>query len=220
MIKKVLLVCGLLVSISFTSVVNAEVQVADSEVDTTVIEEATTTVDNATVEESTGTIDSAFDSEEIPESEEGISRSARAATAYVNIYRLYNPNSGAHHYTKSASERNNLQAAGWRYEGIAWLSPKTAGSPVYRAYNPNSGEHVYTTNYNEVRNAVRAGWRDEGVGFRAGTYRSNVHYLPVYRVFNPNARNAGSHHYTKNWQEAANLIGVGWRYEGTAFYVK
>ncbi|RGY33301.1 hypothetical protein [Enterococcus avium] len=62
MIKKVLLVCGLLVSISFTSVVNAEVQVADSEVDTTVIEEATTTVDNATVEESTGTIDSAFGS--------------------------------------------------------------------------------------------------------------------------------------------------------------
>ena len=29
------------------------------------------------------------------------------------MYRLYNPNSGEHHYTTSRSERDNLISIGW-----------------------------------------------------------------------------------------------------------
>lgn len=144
--------------------------------------------------------------------------STRASIIYVNVYRLYNPNSGAHRYTLSSAERDSLRSYGWHSEGVAWLSPKTHGSPVYRVFNLHTGEHVYTTNYQEVRNVVRSGWNYEGVGFRAGTSSIPIHNLPVYRVFNPNARNAGSHHYTKNKQEATNLIRSGWRDEGEAFF--
>ena len=44
------------------------------------------------------------------------------------MYRLNNPNaypngeSGAHHFTMSEQEKDNLVAAGWVYEGIAWYS--------------------------------------------------------------------------------------------------
>ena len=36
------------------------------------------------------------------------------------MYRLYNPNSGEHFYTASTNERDELLAAGWHDEGIAW----------------------------------------------------------------------------------------------------
>lgn len=44
----------------------------------------------------------------------------------VPLYRLYNPNAvgqfeaGAHHYTSSQKERDDLIAIGWNYEGIGW----------------------------------------------------------------------------------------------------
>ena len=38
------------------------------------------------------------------------------------LYRLYNPNaeSGTHHYTANAAERDYLAAIGWNDEGIGW----------------------------------------------------------------------------------------------------
>lgn len=74
---------------------------------------------------------------------EGNARSFRAAAASVPMYRLYNPNSGEHFYTKTTSERDHLRSVGWRYEGIGWQAP-TGGNPVYRLYNPNAGDHHYT----------------------------------------------------------------------------
>lgn len=47
----------------------------------------------------------------------------------TGLHRLYNPhvdpsaarnNSGSHHYTTSAAERDSLVAQGWKYEGMAW----------------------------------------------------------------------------------------------------
>ena len=40
----------------------------------------------------------------------------------VEIYRVYNPNSGEHLYTKSATERDTLVKAGWKDEGVAFYS--------------------------------------------------------------------------------------------------
>ena len=38
------------------------------------------------------------------------------------MYRLYNPNSGDHHYTGNPKERSNLEAQGWKYEGIGFYT--------------------------------------------------------------------------------------------------
>lgn len=43
----------------------------------------------------------------------------------VANYRLYNQNSGEHHYTTSAAEKNNLVKVGWKYESIGWYAVRT-----------------------------------------------------------------------------------------------
>lgn len=51
----------------------------------------------------------------------------------ICVYRLFNPNvvptaptnnSGSHHYTTDASERDTLVKVGWKYEGIGWYAAK------------------------------------------------------------------------------------------------
>lgn len=130
----------------------------------------------------------------------------------VQMYRVYNPNSGEHFYTQNVAEKNNLVSKGWRYEGIGWNGP-TSGNPVYRLYNPNAGDHHYTLNANEKNNLVSKGWRYEGISWYSGG--SNA----LHRLYNPNAK-AGSHHYTLNTNEKNNLVKQGWRYEGLAWYAK
>lgn len=45
------------------------------------------------------------------------------------VYRVYNPNSGEHHFTRDADERMALMEAGWQNEGIGFYSdPPAAGS--------------------------------------------------------------------------------------------
>lgn len=38
------------------------------------------------------------------------------------MYRLYNPNSGEHFYTKNGAERDMLVGLDWRSEGTGWTS--------------------------------------------------------------------------------------------------
>lgn len=92
------------------------------------------------------------------------------ATTLANcnpIYRLYNPNSGEHFYTRDSNESKYLNSLGWNYEGTGWNAPST-GTPVYRLYNPNAtgaGSHHYTLNSYEINSIVSAGWRYEGVSW-------------------------------------------------------
>lgn len=76
----------------------------------------------------------------------------------VDIYRLYNPNTGEHFYTQDVHERDVLVADGWKYEGIGWRS-WLDGDPVYRLYNPNAigGDHYYTISAPEARSLVNQG---------------------------------------------------------------
>lgn len=129
------------------------------------------------------------------------------------MYRLYNPNSGEHFYTGSKEERNNLTAAGWQYEGVAWNAPTKQGAPVYRLYNPNNGDHHYTMSEAERDMLVGVGWQYEGVAWNSAS-SSNV---PMYRLFNPNA-DCGSHHYTGSKEEMDYLVSLGWIYEGIGWY--
>lgn len=57
------------------------------------------------------------------------------------VYRLYNPNTGQHYFTKDASEKNGLVSRGWNYERIAFYSGGKKAIYVY--YNPSNGAHFY-----------------------------------------------------------------------------
>ena len=83
------------------------------------------------------------------------------------MYRLYNPNSGDHHYTMSVDERDWLADLGWQYEGVAWNSAGNDGTPLYRLYNPNAdcGSHHYTGSTQERDHLVGLGWVYEGIGW-------------------------------------------------------
>ncbi|MBQ9057657.1 MAG: leucine-rich repeat protein [Atopobiaceae bacterium] len=131
----------------------------------------------------------------------------------IPMHRLYNPNSGEHFYTGSTAEKNNVVAAGWRYEGIGWYAPSWSRTPVYRLYNPNAGDHHYTTNEGEKNYLVKVGWRDEGIGW----YSDDAKSVPLYRQYNPNAK-AGSHNFTTSLGENNMLVSVGWRAEGIGWY--
>lgn len=47
--------------------------------------------------------------------------SAIHADTTQDMYRLYNPNSGEHHYILSTKERDHLAKVGWEKEGIAHI---------------------------------------------------------------------------------------------------
>ena len=128
----------------------------------------------------------------------------------IEMYRLYNPNSGEHFYTGSVAEKDMLVSVGWKYEGVAWYAPST-GEPVYRLYNGNAGDHHYTLSEAEKDMLVSVGWKYEGVAWYSGGS------VPLYRAYNPNAI-AGSHHYTIDTQEIDGLASLGWKKEGIAWY--
>lgn len=123
------------------------------------------------------------------------------------VYRLYNRESGEHFFTADAREGDNLQALGWKYEGIAWHFAEGAGTPVYRLYNQYAGDHFFTTNETERVILCNHGWKDEGVAFTAGGSGS------VYRLYD----NWMRHFFTAGEPEKASLIKAGWKDEGTAW---
>lgn len=126
-----------------------------------------------------------------------------------DVHRLYNPNSGFHHYTLSSAEKDGLVEAGWNYEGVAWKAQKSAEIPVYRMYNPGNGDHFYTQDYFTCVDLQEEGWKPEGVPFF-----TNRDGAPVFRLYNPNS---GEHFYTAIESESDNLRSEGWDYEGVAF---
>ncbi len=136
-----------------------------------------------------------------------------APAGSVNMFRLYNPNSGEHFYTSNLGERNHLASLGWNYEGIGWLAPQSSNTPVYRLYNPNGGEHHYTTSIAERNNLISLGWNDEGIGW----YSDDARTVPLYRQYNPNAF-ANNHNYTTSQSENNWLVSIGWRAEGIGWY--
>ena len=131
----------------------------------------------------------------------------------VDMYRMYNPNSGEHFYTGKAKERDALVKSGWLYEGIGWTAPKTSKTPVYRLYNKNAGDHHYTVKTKERDALVKAGWKDEGIGW----YSDDAKTVPVYREYNEKMQ-SHNHNYTANEKEHNALVKMGWKDEGIGWY--
>lgn len=127
------------------------------------------------------------------------------------IFRLYNPNSGEHHYTAQVGESNFLVSVGWLSEGIGWYAPRK-GDAVFRLYNPNNGDHHYTRSKDESDHLNAVGWNYEGIGWYSGGDKA------VYRLYNPNAKGPGSHHYTLSESESHYLDSVGWNDEGIGWF--
>lgn len=134
---------------------------------------------------------------------------------FDEIFRMYNPNSGEHFYTKDPNEVASLTQAGWQDEGHAWFTLKN-GPVVYRLYNPNAGEHHYTVNEAEKSHLLTLGWQDEGISWQA-TPADYGSAQPIYRVYNPYAQ-IGTHHYTLNSSERDYLTNLGWQDEQIAWY--
>ena len=82
------------------------------------------------------------------------------------VYRVYNPNSGEHHYA-AADEAEWLVSQGWTQEKIAFYSDDNMGVPVYRLWNGGEGvgSHYYTTDEGEAAYLASIGWTAEGVNF-------------------------------------------------------
>lgn len=131
----------------------------------------------------------------------------------VDMYRMYNPNSGEHFYTASRNEALHLKKIGWKYEGVGWVAPSKSNTPVYRLYNPNAGDHHYTLNEGEKNNLTSLGWKYEGIGW----YSDDSKRVPIYRQYNPNAK-SGAHNYTSNRGEVNYLIKIGWNDEKIGWY--
>lgn len=138
---------------------------------------------------------------------------AKDASASIDMYRLYNPNSGEHFYTSNTTEKSILKKAGWRHEGVAWVAPND-GEPIYRLYNPNVGDHHYTMSAGERDHLVKVGWRYEGISWHSAANKA----VPMWRLYNPKAT-TGSHHYTSSEFEKDQLAKLhGWQTEGIAWY--
>ncbi|MDR0690611.1 MAG: hypothetical protein LBF32_00790 [Streptococcaceae bacterium] len=130
----------------------------------------------------------------------------------LEVFRVYNPNNGMHHYTMNKEEVAALVALGWRDEGVAFRYRSADGVPVYRLYNPNSGIHHFTINANEKDALVAAGWQYEGIAWYARAQGT----VPVYRIYNPTN---GEHVWTTNYAEVENAVAHGWNNEGIAWYI-
>jgi hypothetical protein len=131
----------------------------------------------------------------------------------LEMYRLYNPNSGEHFYTNGTDERDYLASIGWNYEGVGWNAPSSSNTPVFRMYNANGGEHHYTTSADERDYLVTMGWSFEGIGW----YSDDNQEVPLYRQYNPNQFSC-NHNYTTSEEENNILIDAGWQYEGIGWY--
>jgi hypothetical protein len=89
-------------------------------------------------------------------------------TGSVDMFRLYNPNTGEHFYTGNEGEKDHLVSLGWNFEGIAFFvydAESGQGNPEYRVYNPNTGAHHWTSDAAEKDALVALGWNDEGVAW-------------------------------------------------------
>ena len=134
----------------------------------------------------------------------------------IDVYRIYNPNSGEHFYTTNKKEAESAVKAGWNDEGRLCMAPKDSDYPVYRLFNPNArdaGSHHFTISPKEREDLVKAGWVDEGVAFYSAAQNKGT---KLWRSYN---KNDGGHNFTINIEEHKKVVAAGWTDEGLAWYV-
>ena len=120
------------------------------------------------------------------------------------VFRFFNPTTGAHFYTASEAERDNIMAT--QPEFIFEAPVFEAGEPffpgsveVYRYFNSQNGGHLYTWRPEEMASieANLPQYQKEGAVFRVSQFEAGG-MEPVYRFFNTVS---GTHLYTINEAE-------------------
>lgn len=145
---------------------------------------------------------------------------------FSTVFRFYNPAAGAHFYTGSASERNDVRAKlpAFGYEGPTYMvasAPNEGLNPVYRFFNRTTGTHFYTISESErarVQATLSNVFAFEGVAWYARQASSQAAgTIPVFRFFNN--RN-GTHFYTTSVAERDQVLNTAasvFTYEGEAY---
>lgn len=149
---------------------------------------------------------------------------AKAFVGEVLAYRFLNTRTGAHFYTVSEAERDQVieTLPQFHYEGPAFTvstTPQDGLLPVYRFFNTATGVHLYT-----ISEAEKAHIQDnlptyqfEGVAYHASAV-GGVGFKPLYRFYRPDR---GFHFYTASFEERDTVIDTAcaYRFEGTSYYV-
>jgi len=148
----------------------------------------------------------------------------KAFVGEVLAYRFFNTQTGAHFYTVSEVERDQVVATlpQFRYEGPAFTvsaTPQDGLLPVYRFLNTATGVHLYTISEAEKAHILAnlPTYQLEGVAYHASAV-GGVGFQPLYRFFRSDR---AFHFYTASHQERDTVIDTActYRYEGTAYYV-
>jgi hypothetical protein len=154
----------------------------------------------------------------------GSGAAAAAAVTKTAAYRFFNTRTGAHFYTTSTAERDDVlrRFPFMNLDGAAFdVSPSalTVLSPVYRFYNTRTGVHFYTISEAEKQHIIAnlKSFNFEGVAYHASVL-PGTGYTPLYRFFLPSR---GYHFYTASQQERDHIIANlrQYTYEGIGYYV-
>ncbi|MEP1931304.1 MAG: VWA domain-containing protein [Roseibium sp.] len=147
----------------------------------------------------------------------------KPAGSLYQIYRFFNTETGAHFYTSSSEERDNIISTlpQFTFEGNSFDSdtPPSIGQAVYRFLNQDNGIHFYTASDSEKANieATLPQFALEGVAYYASLDESGGGQA-LFRFFNSET---GSHFYTTSVEERDDIISTlgHFNYEGVAYYV-
>ncbi len=135
------------------------------------------------------------------------------------IYRVYDPVSGEHLFTKDKFEVEVLEKNGWICEGSFTVADATDADsiPVYRLYNIYGRYHFYTSDIVEATYLKSAGWCYEGISHYVYNKDSDKGEAQ-HRLYCPYSSSA-QHIWTSDEEECRVLKGFGWIDEGICFKI-
>lgn len=128
------------------------------------------------------------------------------------VHSIYNPNTGEHLLSTDTHEVHDLEAMGWRNEGIIFGSTIKEGVPIYRFYQKSTGHHRYTSKKEEMNQLKANGWSQD----QTILYASPIDGQEVYQIQNPNDKRIAL---SPDPQEREALCKLGWIDLGVAFKV-
>jgi len=150
----------------------------------------------------------------------------KALAVRIPVYRFFNGSTGAHFFTTSTAERDNVVAnlsPPFSLEGEAFSVANSFSpglSPVHRFYNTRTGVHFYTISESERANVVATlpHFNYEGVAYHASQV-AGAGLIPFYRFYVPSK---GFHFYTASGSEKDSIIAnqaAIYSFEGIGYYV-
>lgn len=148
----------------------------------------------------------------------------KAYTDQMPVYRFYNGSTGAHFFTASGAERDQVIATlpQFQYEGQAFVvsgSAQPGLSPVHRFYNTARGVHFFTISESEKAyiQANLPAYQYEGIAYYASA-TPGAGLKPLFRFYRLGVK---SHFYSGSVDERNTVVEnfCDYRYEGTAYYV-